>query len=159
MGVGRRTRPFLIPGCCPLLPLAGRRINWLLSDSAAIANFTPDEKAKYEQNMTTERDLRIPPTWSPGLPASRRRKSRDCCKTPSMTPKATSCNRVTLRQRLERLPKNQEKDAVVVINEGGARLLALLLLSRIGTNTPQPVVPTSPWPGGEVASIYSLFRH
>ena len=30
----------------------------LLFDSAEIANFTPEEKAKYEQNMTTERDIR-----------------------------------------------------------------------------------------------------
>ena len=27
-------------------------------DSAEIANFAPEEKAKYEQNMTTERDIR-----------------------------------------------------------------------------------------------------
>ena len=58
MGFGRRASPFLIPRCCPLIPLAGRRINWLLFDSAEIANFTPEEKAKYEQNMTTERDIR-----------------------------------------------------------------------------------------------------
>lgn len=30
----------------------------LLFDSAEIANFAPEEKAKYEQNMTTERDIR-----------------------------------------------------------------------------------------------------
>jgi predicted transposase/invertase (TIGR01784 family) len=30
----------------------------LLFDSAEIANFTPEEKVKYEQNMTTERDIR-----------------------------------------------------------------------------------------------------
>ena len=30
----------------------------LLFDSAEIANFAPEEKARYEQNMTTERDIR-----------------------------------------------------------------------------------------------------
>lgn len=30
----------------------------LLFDSAEITNFTPEEKAKYQQDMTTERDIR-----------------------------------------------------------------------------------------------------
>ena len=30
----------------------------LLFDSAEISNFTPDEKIKYENDMTTERDIR-----------------------------------------------------------------------------------------------------
>lgn len=30
----------------------------LLFDSAEISNYTPEEKAKYQQDMTTERDLR-----------------------------------------------------------------------------------------------------
>ncbi|MBQ9185048.1 MAG: Rpn family recombination-promoting nuclease/putative transposase [Bacteroidales bacterium] len=30
----------------------------LLFESAEIANFTPEEKAKYERDMTTERDIR-----------------------------------------------------------------------------------------------------
>ena len=30
----------------------------MLVDSAEITNFTPEEKAKYQQDMTTERDIR-----------------------------------------------------------------------------------------------------
>ena len=38
--------------------MTSKEIFRLLFDSAEIANFAPEEKAKYEQNMTTERDIR-----------------------------------------------------------------------------------------------------